>query len=159
MHVKDGLDCAAAMWWGPDVAIYSRLGHDERDAFSTSMLPTQWYTMKKSEIKFNVTLDDKNLPQNIEWSATEGDVSKSSRAIMLSVWDTEANNSLRIDLWTQEMMVDEMKMFFYQTLLSMADTLERATGEKEASKEMRIFSHEFGKRMKIIKKAVTLEKG
>lgn len=111
--------------------------------------------MKKSEIKFNVTLDDKNLPQKIDWSATEGEVRKSSRAIMLSVWDAEANNSLRIDLWTQEMMVDEMKLFFYQTLLSMADTLERATGEKEAAKEMRNFSHEFGKRMKIVKKTDT----
>ncbi len=114
--------------------------------------------MKKSEIKFNVALDDKNLPQKIDWSATDGDVLKSSHAIMLSVWDAEAKTSLRIDLWTQEMMVDEMKLFFYQTLLSMADTLERATGEKEAAKAMRSFSHEFGKRITIVQKTGASEK-
>ncbi|MDD4928496.1 MAG: gliding motility protein GldC [Gallionella sp.] len=108
--------------------------------------------MKQSEIKFIVTLDEKNLPQKIDWSASDGDVLSSSRAIMLSVWDAEKKNSLRIDLWTQEMMVDEMKLFYHQTLVSMADTLERSTGEKEAAKAMRNFAQEFGERMKLIKK-------
>jgi gliding motility-associated protein GldC len=106
--------------------------------------------MKKSEIKFTVTLDEKNLPQKIDWSASDGDVMSSSKAIMLSVWDAEEKNTLRIDLWTPEMMVDEMKQFYHQNLLSMADTLERATGEKEAAKAMRNFAQEFGVRMKLV---------
>ena len=79
--------------------------------------------MKQSEIKFTVTLDDKNMPQKIDWSATDGGVDSTSKAIMLSVWDAEENNTLRIDLWTKDMMVDEMKQFYHQSLLSMADTL------------------------------------
>lgn len=106
--------------------------------------------MKQSEIKFVVTLDEKNMPQKIDWSASDGGVLSTSKAIMLSVWDAEEKNTLRIDLWTQEMMVDEMKQFYHQTLLSMADTLERATGEKEAAKAMRNFAQEFGERMKLV---------
>lgn len=106
--------------------------------------------MKTSEIKFTVTLDEKNLPQKIDWSATDGGVVSSSKAIMLSVWDSEEKNTLRIDLWTKEMMVDEMKQFFHQNLLSMSETLERATGEKEAAKAMRNFAQEFGERMKLV---------
>ena len=108
--------------------------------------------MKKSEIKFTVTLDEKNMPQKIDWSASDGGVQSTSKAIMLSVWDAKEKNTLRIDLWTQEMMVDEMKQFYHQTLLSMSDTLERATGEKEAAKAMRNFAQEFGERMKLVMK-------
>jgi gliding motility-associated protein GldC len=108
--------------------------------------------MKTSEIKFTVTLDDKNMPQKIDWSASDGGVDSTSKAIMLSVWDSEAKNTLRIDLWTREMMVDEMKQFYHQNLLSMADTLERATGEKDAAKAMRNFAQEFGERMNLVMK-------
>ena len=108
--------------------------------------------MKQSEIKFTVTLDDKNMPQKIDWSAQDGGVESTSKAIMLSVWDAEEKNTLRIDLWTKDMMVDEMKQFYHQSLLSMADTFERSTGEKEAAKAMRHFAQEFGERMKLVMK-------
>jgi gliding motility-associated protein GldC len=108
--------------------------------------------MKQSEIKFTITLDDKNIPQKIDWNATDGAVASNTNAIMLSVWDSDAKNTLRIDLWTREMMVDEMKQFYHQSLLSMADSLERATGEKEAAKAMRNFAQEFGERMKLVMK-------
>ena len=44
--------------------------------------------MKKSEIKFTVTLDDKNLPKSIEWDATdkESEGQESTRSISLNVW-------------------------------------------------------------------------
>jgi hypothetical protein len=32
---------------------------------------------------------------------------------------------MRIDLWTKEMPVDEMKIFFHQTLVAMSDTFHR----------------------------------
>ena len=106
--------------------------------------------MKKSEIKFHVTLDDKNIPEKIDWSATDAHKESTSKAIMISVWDAQENNTLRIDLWTKDMMVEEMKQFYHQSLLSMADTFERATGEAEAAKAMRNFAQEFGLRMKLV---------
>jgi gliding motility-associated protein GldC len=108
--------------------------------------------MKQSEINFTVTLNEKNLPQKIDWSASDGNVKSSTPAIMVSVWDQAAKNTLRIDLWTTEMKVDDMKQFQHQTLLTMADTLERATGEKEAAKAMRNFAQEFGERLNLVKR-------
>lgn|SRR5487761_1927821 len=108
--------------------------------------------MKQSEIKFTITLDEKNLPQKIDWSASDGGVQSTSKAIMVSVWDADAQNTLRIDLWTKEMMVDEMKKFYHQNLLAMADTLERATNEKEAATAMRNFAQEFGERLNVVMK-------
>lgn len=108
--------------------------------------------MKQSEIKFTITLDDNKMPVKIDWSASDADKESSSKAVMIALWDTEEKNTLRIDLWTKDMMVNEMKQFYHQNLLTMADTLERATGEKEAAKAMRNFAQEFGERMNLVMK-------
>jgi gliding motility-associated protein GldC len=106
--------------------------------------------MKQSEINFKVTLDENNLPEKIDWSATEGAEQSSSKSLMIALWDAKENNTLRIDLWTKDMMVDEMKQFYHQCLLSMADTFERATGEAEVAKEMRGFAQHFGEKLELI---------
>lgn len=108
--------------------------------------------MKKSEIIFTVTLDENNLPEKIDWVASEANEQSTSKAVMISLWDAKENNTLRIDLWTKDMIVDEMKQFYHQSLLSMADTFERATGEVEASKEMRSFAQHFAEKMNLIVK-------
>lgn len=108
--------------------------------------------MKKSEIKFTVELDENNLPEKIDWSATDGGEQSSSKSVMIALWDANENNTLRIDLWTKDMMVDEMKQFYHQCLLSMADTFERATGETESSKEMRAYAQHFAEKLKLIEK-------
>lgn len=108
--------------------------------------------MKKSEIKITVTLDDDKMPAHIEWSASDAVAASSSKALMMSLWDADAKNTLRIDLWTKDMLVDEMKQFYHQSLLSMADTFERATREKEAAQAMRNFAQEFGERLDLVMK-------
>jgi gliding motility-associated protein GldC len=108
--------------------------------------------MKQSEIKFTVTLDDNKMPQKIDWSATDTNKESTSNAVMIALWDAEEKNTLRIDLWTKDMMVDEMKRFYHQNLLSMADSFERATGEVEAAKAMRNFAQEFGERLNLVMK-------
>jgi gliding motility-associated protein GldC len=108
--------------------------------------------MKQSEIKFTVTLDDNKMPQKIDWSATDTNKKSTSNAVMIALWDAEEKNTLRIDLWTKDMMVDEMKRFYHQNLLSMADSFERATGEVEAAKAMRNFAQEFGERLNLVMK-------
>jgi gliding motility-associated protein GldC len=104
---------------------------------------------KSSEIKFNVTLDENQVPEKISWHATDADMDKEldSKAIMISVFDTDSEETLRVDLWTKEMRVDEMKRFFHQTIISMADTLQRATNEDKMAADMRDFAHHFGKEM------------
>ena len=34
----------------------------------------------------------------------------------MSIWDEKTKETLRIDLWTKDIRVDEMKHFFHQTL-------------------------------------------
>ena len=93
--------------------------------------------MKKSEINFTVTLDDQNIPEKIQWNATDqpGELSE-SRSISLSVWDHEQRNTLRIDLWTKEMPVDEMKRFAIDTLGGLAQSILTATGDTYMSEEV-----------------------
>ena len=63
--------------------------------------------------------------------------------MMISFWDGKERAALRIDLWTKEMMVDEMADFYYQTLMTMADTFDRATHQTELVGEMKTFAKNF----------------
>lgn len=102
-----------------------------------------------SEIKFSVTLDENKVPNKITWHATDAgmDNELDTKAIMLSVFDTASEETLRIDLWTKDMRVDEMKRFFHQTVVSMADTLQRATNEDQMAADMREFGQHFANKM------------
>lgn len=102
-----------------------------------------------STIQLNVTLDENKVPEKIHWQAAEGGVPNpaEAKAFMLSIWDLNENTALRIDLWTNKMMVDEMNDFFFQTLMTMADTYQRATNQKELADEIRTFTKSFKVKM------------
>jgi gliding motility-associated protein GldC len=102
----------------------------------------------QSTITIDVNLDDNRTPDGISWSATDStmDEPRKAKAMMLSFWDGSEKTSLRIDLWTKEMMVDEMADFYYQCMMSMADTFDRATRQKELVGDMKKFAQEFYKR-------------
>ena len=104
---------------------------------------------KKSEINFTVSLDENHVPEKIQWAATDTgeDEIKDAKAIIISLWDAKENNTLRIDLWTKDMMLDEMKHFFYQSIITMSDTYERATNDKVIAEEMRAFGKQIGEKM------------
>lgn len=102
-----------------------------------------------SNITFTVSLDENKIPEKIEWHAEDAgmDGKMDAKAIMLSVFDTASEETLRIDLWTKEMKVDEMKRFFHQTLVSMAESLQRATNEDAMAADMRDFAKHFREKM------------
>lgn len=106
--------------------------------------------MKKSEIKFTVSLDENNLPTAINWETTDNKEIGECKSIMLSLWDAKENNTLRIDLWTKDMLVDEMKQFFHQSMLTMSDTLKRATGEEKIAEDMKDFCQYFAEKMDLL---------
>ncbi len=101
--------------------------------------------MTKSTISIDLHLDEDKIPQNIEWQASgsTADEMQEAKAVMLSLWDGKDKSALRIDLWTKDMMVDEMADFFYQTLFGMADTLQRSTHQEELAADMKNFAKEF----------------
>jgi gliding motility-associated protein GldC len=103
-----------------------------------------------SEIKLNIALDENKIPEKIHWTAEDGGVSnEETKAVMLSVWDNNKKESLRIDLWTKDMPVDEMKIFFHQTLSAMAETFQRATNDDKMSATMRDFCDYFAEKLEL----------
>ena len=104
----------------------------------------------KSEINFLVELDENRVPEKLYWTAKDGGIElEESKAIMLSVWDSKAKESMRIDLWTKDMPVDEMKVFFHQTLVALADTYQRATQDDKMADTMRDFTDFFAEKLNL----------
>lgn len=105
-----------------------------------------------SKIELNVELDENRVPEKLFWSAEDGGVNnEESKAMMLSVWDSKVQESLRIDLWTKDMPVDEMKVFFHQTLVAMSDTFKRATQDEKMTATMKDFCDYFAEKLELKK--------
>ncbi len=101
-----------------------------------------------SEIKFIVELDGNRVPEKLMWSAKDGGVeAEEAKAIMLSIWDSKVKETMRIDLWTKDMPVDEMKIFFHQTLVAMSDTFKRATDDEKMADTMKDFCDYFAEKL------------
>ncbi len=106
--------------------------------------------MQVSTITIDVTLDPQKVPVDIQWNATQSNSEdkQQAKAMMVSFWDGREKAAMRIDLWTKEMMVDEMADFYYQNLMTMADTFDRATHQKELVEEMKSFARGFYKKFR-----------
>jgi gliding motility-associated protein GldC len=107
--------------------------------------------MKTSEIKFKVTVDENHLPLNIEWEAADAGEKSESKSVMIALWDAKENNTMRIDLWTKDMMVDEMKKFYHQNIMTLTDTYVRATGDEATAKEVRDLFNKIGKQIGVLR--------
>lgn len=109
--------------------------------------------MKTAEIKLTIQLDDNNVPENIMWESTDAKTKEALpvKSLMLALWDHNYNNTLRIDLWTKDMPVDDMKRFFYETLMTMGDSFLRATGEssKNIVEDLRDYCAHFAEKMEL----------
>ena len=106
----------------------------------------------KSKIVLNVELDENRVPEKLNWSAQDGGVNnEEAKAVMLSVWDSKSQETLKIDLWTKDMPVDEMKLFFHQTLVTMSDTFLRATQDEKMTATMKDFCDYFAEKLELKK--------
>ena len=107
--------------------------------------------VKTSEISIKVGLNANNLPIGMKWTAPDGSIEDAAaKAVLLSLWDPKENNTMKIDLWTKDMSIEEMKQFFHQSLLTMADTFERATGEHNICEDLRDYCYHFADKMDIL---------
>ena len=104
--------------------------------------------MKETEITIKVKLDSNNIPEEINWSAPDGGIKdEQSKAILLSFWDSGKKETLKMDLWTKEMPIDEMKSFMLQTFVSMKNSISKAIGDKNLVKLVDDFCVEFENRL------------
>ena len=110
---------------------------------------------KTSEIKIAIGLDKEGIPDKINWSASDGQdgpMKSEAKAFLLSVFDKESKDTLKIDLWTKEMQVHEMDRFFFQTLRAMSDTYFKATQNNKLAADMQRFVQYFGEETEILPK-------
>ena len=107
--------------------------------------------MSESKIEIGVSLDNDKIPSAIRWTAeASGEKDpKTAQGMILSLWDSQEQNAYRIDLWTKDMRVDEMNFFVFQTIATLADTFEEATGNQEVASKMRGFTEYFAEKTKI----------
>jgi gliding motility-associated protein GldC len=107
---------------------------------------------KTSLISIEVTVDENKVPEKIIWSAPDGGVeNEMAQAMLLALWDGQNQETLRMDLWVKEMPVDQMKMFFHQTFLTMSDTYLRATQDEKMASTMKDFCDYFAEKINLKK--------
>ncbi|MEO8413051.1 MAG: gliding motility protein GldC [Ginsengibacter sp.] len=112
--------------------------------------------MTESAININVQLDDDKVPQQIKWSASgsTADTPQQAKAVFIAFWDALDKSALRIDLWTKDMMVDEMANFYFQVFTTMADTFQKATKHDELSNDIKSFAKDFYKKFEALELAI-----
>lgn len=109
--------------------------------------------MSKSTLKFDLELDENNIPRKIVMRSSDNQVADADiKSIMISAWEKSTKDTLRVDLWTKDMMVHEMFIMYHQTLLSMASTLEKSTGHEKLAGALRDYCKFFAEQTKIAAK-------
>jgi len=113
--------------------------------------------MNEAEINFKIELGEDKIPEKITWNSSDGGTTghQECKAFLIALWDGEQNNTYRIDLWTKEMKIDEMNFFFYQSLMTMADTFQRSTNNAEGAQKMKNFANELARDIGLIDKKAT----
>ena len=104
----------------------------------------------KQTLKFEVELDENHLPLNIKMQATVGGAEENNiKALMISAWAANSKETLRIDLWTKNMPVNEMFIMYHQTMMGMANSLDKATGENKLADALKDYCDFFAEQTKI----------
>ena len=106
--------------------------------------------MKKTSITIDVTLDENHVPEKLSWSAPDGGIDQQeTHAMFLSTWDKETQESARIDLWTKEMPVDQMRVFVHQSLVGIRNSYMKATQDVEMGEAFQQFCDYFSSEHKL----------
>jgi len=107
----------------------------------------------KSEVKFEISLDENKVPDNIKWHASDAGVEADCKAVMMSVWDKDSQETLSLNLWTKEMSTEEMKRFFHQSFFNMIESFQKAVpNQEEMVGDLFATCNYFAERMELISK-------
>ncbi len=107
----------------------------------------------EASIRFDITLDDTNTPESITWQADQAESRspQTCKAVLMSIWDPSKQNTVKFDLWTKDMTHHEMNALTVQSLLMIAETYGKATGNMPLSAELRQFAEGFGIKTGVLK--------
>lgn len=107
---------------------------------------------KKTSINIQVSLDENNVPEKMQWTAQDGGIlNQETQALLLSFWDAKTQETLKMDLWVKEMPVDQMQKFFHQTLVSLSQTFYKATQDEKMTATMQDFCDYFAEKLNLKK--------
>ncbi|RME95188.1 MAG: gliding motility protein GldC [Bacteroidetes bacterium] len=107
--------------------------------------------VQRSNIKLSIGLNEEKMPIRIDWEADDNPAGQQqAKAMLLSLFEPETKDTLRIDLWTKDMQVMEMDRFMFHTLRGLADTYYRASQNAALANEMQRFVNYFGEKTGII---------
>ena len=104
------------------------------------------------ELRVSIRLDEDRMPVDMELSGSDFAEPEVVKAMLLSVFDLERRETLKIDLWTRDMQVIEMDRFMFQTLRGLADTYRNATNNVALANAMQQFVDYFGRETEILGK-------
>lgn len=107
--------------------------------------------MSESKLTFDLELDANNVPKKITMNSSDKQAENVHlKSLMIAGWDEKTKETLRVDLWTKDMMVNEMFIMYHQTLISMANTLEKSTGHDKLAEALKDYCEFFAEQTKII---------
>lgn len=107
---------------------------------------------KKTSINIQVSLDENNVPEKMQWTAQDGGIqNQETQALLLSFWDAKTQETLKMDLWVKEMPVDQMQKFFHQTLVALSQTFYKATQDEKMTATMQDFCDYFAEKLNLKK--------
>ena len=107
--------------------------------------------MNKSKLTFDLELDDNNVPKKIIMNSSDNQAEDVLlKSLMIAAWDQKTKETLIVPLWTKDMMVNEMFIMYHQTLMSMANTLSKSTGQDKLAGALRDYCEFFAQETKII---------
>jgi len=106
-----------------------------------------------NNIYIRVGLDEHRVPVSIDWSTQNADGTEGSqpcKAMLLSLFDGVHQETLKIDLWTKDMLVSEMDRFMFQSLRALSETYFKASQHADLANEMQRFVQYFGEKTGVI---------
>ena len=107
--------------------------------------------MNNSKLTFDLELDENNVPKKITMNSSDNQAKDVLlKSLMIAAWDQKTNETLIVPLWTKDMMVNEMFIMYHQTLMSMANTLSKSTGQDKLAGALRDYCKFFAEETKII---------
>jgi len=105
----------------------------------------------KQTLKFEVELDENNLPNSIKMLDDQAKNSAINlKALMIAAWDAKRKETLRVDIWTKDMPVNDMFILYHQNMMGMATSLEKSTGQDKLAQALRDYCDFFAKQTKIL---------
>lgn len=89
---------------------------------------------KQNTITIRVELNEDKIPKHIYWQAGDEMNEQSTKAFFLALFDPNTKDTLRMDLWTTEMTIQDMKFFMHNNIRSMAQSYSKAIQDPKVIK-------------------------